>query len=256
MNKIELKDITKKFNNKLVLDNISISVKENKTIAILGPSGCGKTTLFNIISGIEKPNSGQIFIDNIDVTNTTGLVSYMLQKDLLLPYKTIFENVTLPLTLNKVNTPYSEKSITELFDTFLISETKNKFPHELSGGMRQRAAFLRAYVQNKNILLLDEPFSNLDNITKKALYSWYLEIIKRFKRTTLIITHDIDEAILLADTIYVMSQKNHKIINCINNSPKRNIDYLFSPEFILLKQAIESNFMLNSQFVFNKKRKT
>lgn len=225
MNKIEVKNITKKYNEKLVLNDISFSLKENTTVALLGPSGCGKTTLFNIIAGLEEPDFGQIFLDGTEITNTPGKVSYMPQSDLLFPHKTILENVTLPLILNGTIKKDAENTAKKFFDTFLLSETENKFPHELSGGMRQRAAFLRTFLCEKKVLLLDEPFSALDNITKNAMHSWYINISKCFKKTTLLITHDIDEAILLADTILELSPNSHKIINQINISDNKNLDF-------------------------------
>lgn len=238
MEKLEIKNISKKYDKKCVLDKISISVKENTTVAILGASGCGKTTLFNIVAGLEKPDFGQIFIDCKDSTNQVGKVCYMQQNDLLLPYKTIMENVTLPLILSGTSKSDAEKEAKKLFETFLISGTENKYPHELSGGMRQRAAFLRTYMQKKKILLLDEPFSALDNITKTAMYSWYLNITKSLKTTTLLITHDVEEAILLADVVYIMSLTHHNITKSINIANKKNLDFPFSPEFAILKKEI------------------
>ena len=229
------------YGNKIVLNNISFSVTENTTVAILGPSGCGKSTLFNILAGLEKPDSGQILFDGIENSNPTKNVSYMLQNDLLLPHKTIIQNVTLPLILSGVKKNVAEKKAKKLFDSFLISGSENKFPHELSGGMRQRAAFLRTYLREKNIILLDEPFSALDNLTKSSMHSWYLNITKSLNITTLIITHDIDEAILLADSIFVMSPNSHNFTNCINvNNNNKDMNFLFSPEFICLKKEILS----------------
>ena len=238
MEKLEIKNISKKYDKKCVLDNISISVKENTTVAILGASGCGKTTLFNIVAGLEKPDSGQIFIVGKDSTNKVGNVCYMQQNDLLLPYKTIMENVTLPLILSGTSKSDAEKEAKKLFETFLISGTENKYPHELSGGMRQRAAFLRTYMQKKKILLLDEPFSALDNITKTAMYSWYLNITKSLKFTNLLITHDVEETILLADIVYIMSLAHHNITKSITIASKKNLDFTFSPEFAILKKEI------------------
>lgn len=205
MSKIEIRNLTKSYGGRCVLDNISLSVNANETIAILGQSGCGKTTLLKLIAGLENPDSGQIFIDGVDVTNTSGKVGYMSQDSLLFPYKTALGNVTLPLILSGEKKSKAELRTKKYFEEFFISGTENKYPHELSGGMRQRVAFLRTYMQNKDILVLDEPFSALDNITKAAMHKWYLDVINRFRKTTLLVTHDIEEALLFANMVYTLS---------------------------------------------------
>lgn len=205
MSKIEIKNITKSYGGRCLLDNVSLSVNANETIAILGQSGCGKTTLLRLIAGLENPDSGQIFIDGVDVANTPGKVGYMSQDSLLFPYKTVLENVALPLILSGEKKSKAELHAKKYFEEFFISGTENKYPHELSGGMRQRVAFLRTYMQNKDILVLDEPFSALDNITKTAMHKWYLNVINRFRKTTLLVTHDVEEALLFANTVYILS---------------------------------------------------
>lgn len=239
MSKLIIKKISKQYDGKNILKDISLTVNEYETVAILGPNGCGKTTLFKIIAGLDSPDCGTILIDNsITITTTQCNVSYMPQNDLLLPYKTIIENVSLPLILNGTTKNDAHNIVKKYFNIFSISGTENKYPHELSGGMRQRAAFLRTYMYSKDILLLDEPFSALDQITKDNMYSWFLDIIKKFKKTTLFITHNIDEAILLADTIYIFSSKTHGIINNINIPKHKKNDFLFSLEFINYKKEI------------------
>ena len=165
MNKVEIKNITKSYGKRCVLNNISLSVKANETIAILGQSGCGKTTLLKLIAGLEKPNSGQVLVNGVDVTSTPGKVSYMPQDTLLFPYKTVLENVTLPLILSGKKKSEAELHAKKYFEEFFICETENKYPHELSGGMRQRVAFLRTYMQDNEILFLYEPFNPLYRIT-------------------------------------------------------------------------------------------
>ncbi len=220
MSKIEIKNITKSYGGRCVLDNVSLSVNANETIAILGQSGCGKTTLLKLIAGIESPDSGQIFIDSIDVTNIPGKVAYMSQDSLLFPYKTVLENVTLPLILSGQKRAEAELHAKKYFTDFFISGTENKYPHELSGGMRQRVTFLRTYMQNKDILVLDEPFSALDNITKTAMHKWYLNVINRFKKTTLLVTHDVEEALIFASAVHILSSTDcsiKKVLTIRNN---------------------------------------
>lgn len=238
MNKIEIKNIKKTYNERCVLDNISISIENNTTTVILGPSGCGKTTLFNIVAGFESPSAGRIFLNGKEITNMTGKVSYMTQKDLLLPYKTVLENVTLPLVLSGKDKYTAEEKAKKYFSTFLIDKMEKKYPHEISGGTRQRVAFLRTYMQNKDVILLDEPFNALDVFTKNKMYSWYLKIEKNLQKTTLIITHDIDEALLFADTIHIISGKSHKIISSLKIFNNKNLDCLFLKDFIKLKRKI------------------
>lgn len=238
MNKLEIKNIKKTYNKKCVLDDISISIENNTTTVILGPSGCGKTTLFNIVAGFESPSAGRIFLNGKEITNMTGKVSYMTQKDLLLPYKTVLENVTLPLVLSGKDKYTAEEKAKKYFSTFLIDKTEKKYPHEISGGTRQRVAFLRTYMQNKDVILLDEPFNALDVFTKNKMYSWYLKIEKNLQKTTLIITHDIDEALLFADTIHIISGKSHKIISSLKIFNNKNLDCLFLKDFIKLKRKI------------------
>ncbi len=238
MNKLEIKNIKKIYNKKCVLDDISISIENNTTTVILGPSGCGKTTLFNIVAGFESPSAGRIFLNGKEITNMTGKVSYMTQKDLLLPYKTVLENVTLPLVLSGKDKYTAEEKAKKYFSTFLIDKTEKKYPHEISGGTRQRVAFLRTYMQNKDVILLDEPFNALDVFTKNKMYSWYLKIEKNLQKTTLLITHDIDEALLFADIIHIISGKSHKIISSLKIFNNKNLDCLFLKDFIKLKRKI------------------
>lgn len=238
MKKLIINKISKKYNEKEILSNISFSVNNLETVSILGPSGCGKTTLFNIIAGLTAPSSGNILIDEKNITNLSGFISYMPQNDLLLPYKTIKDNVLLPLIIQGHNNKISNNELSFLFNQFLISGSENKYPHELSGGMRQRAAFLRTYMYSKSIMLLDEPFSALDQITKNNMYAWYLNTVKKLNKTTIFITHSIDEALLLSDTIYIISSKTHNIIKTVNVSENKNMDFLFSESFINYKKNI------------------
>lgn len=197
--KINLNNIQKKYDDITVLNDISINVYEGEFVSILGPSGCGKSTIFNIIANLTNYSSGEINID--------GNLSYMYQKDLLLPYKNIIDNVTLPLILNKEKKSNAYKKVKKYFDIFGLEGYEYKYPHELSGGMKQRANFLRTYVASNDIMLLDEPFGALDSITKSSMQKWLLEVKSKVNSTILLITHDIDEAIMMSDRIYIISKK-------------------------------------------------
>lgn len=240
MNKLETKHISKTFDGKKIISDINITVRENEIISLLGVSGSGKTTLFNIIAGLLTPDEGQVFLDGCDITNQAGKVSYMLQKDLLLPYRTILDNVALPLIIKGEKKVVARTHALPHFKEFGLEGTEKKYPHQLSGGMRQRAALLRTYLFSHNLALLDEPFSALDTITKSTMHNWYLSIMEKIRLSTIFITHDIDEAILLSDRIYIMTdfpgQIHHEIV--ITESKPRAKDFILTKEFLEYKRRI------------------
>ena len=205
MNKLEVKNVSKSFDGKPVLRNVSVELNRGELVCLLGVSGGGKTTLFNIISGLLTPDEGQVLLDGRDITNHPGNVSYMLQKDLLLPYRTIEDNAALPLLLKGVKKKQARLQVSPMFSQFGLDGTQKNYPSQLSGGMRQRAALLRTYMFSKDVALLDEPFSALDTITKSSMHKWYLDVMEKIQLSTLFITHDIDEAILISDRLYLLS---------------------------------------------------
>lgn len=242
-------NITKQFDGKTVLHNISIQVHDNELVCLLGVSGAGKTTLFNVISGLLKPEEGSVSLNGIDITGKTGYISYMLQKDLLLPYKTVLDNVALPLRLQGVKKQQAREKAEPYFKEFGLEGTQRKYPMQLSGGMRQRAALLRTYLFSKvkqeegvggGVALLDEPFSALDTITKHAIHSWYLDVMQHIHLSTIFITHDIDEAILLSDRIYLLTGQPGEITAEISiKEPKpRRSDFHLTKEFLEYKKKI------------------
>ncbi len=240
MKKLTTLGIYKSYDNVPIIENINLTVHQNEMVCLLGASGIGKTTLFNILSGIEKPTKGEVFLDTKDITGIPGNVSYMQQKDLLLPYKTTLDNVALPLVIKGYSKKEAQKEAEGYLDDFLLAGSEKKYPYQLSGGMRQRAALLRTYLFSKEVMLLDEPFSKLDTITKSHMHSWYLKVRKRFKSTTLFITHDIDEAILLSDRIYILSGKPATLTKemSINTKEKRDEAFTTSDAFIKYKKEI------------------
>ncbi len=198
--KINLENISKSFDNKKIIENINIKVYDGEIVSLIGHSGCGKSTVFNIISNLTNYDDGRLYIN--------GNISYMHQKDLLLPYKTIIDNVSLPLILKKVKKKNAIKKVSSYFKIFGLEGYENKYPFELSGGMKQRANFLRTFINSSDIMLLDEPFGALDSITKSSINDWLLDLKKKINPTILFITHDIEEAIILSDRIYLLS--NHR----------------------------------------------
>ena len=208
---LEIKNLSYSFGDNHILKDINIHVDKGEIVSILGGSGVGKTTLFNVIAGINNLQTGEITIQGDK--NFKGKVSYMLQKDLLLEHKTVIQNIILPLLIKKIGKKEAEEEAIKNLKLFNLYEYKDKYPSELSGGMRQRVALLRTYMFKEELFLLDEPFSALDAITKISLHSWYLEISKKLELTTLLITHDIDEAIELSDRIYIIKNKPGEIVS-------------------------------------------
>ncbi len=232
--------LSKKFGEHQVLKDISLEVGEHELVSLLGVSGSGKTTLFNLISGLLPPDEGRIFLDGEEITGTPGKISYMLQKDLLLPYRTIEDNVALPLILKGEKKKAAREKVRPYFAPFGLAGTEKKYPRQLSGGMRQRAALLRTYLFSQGLALLDEPFSALDTITKNSMHRWYLKVMEEIRLSTIFITHDIDEAILLSDRICLLTGNPGQItaeIRIREPKPRRD-DFNLTPEFLAYKKQI------------------
>ncbi len=240
MEKLIAKNITVSYEGKNVIEDVCMHLNEGEIVSLLGVSGSGKTTLFNVLSGLSLPDNGSVLLDGEDVTGKTGKMSYMLQKDLLLPHYTVLDNVALPLIVKGEKKKIAREKASEHFAFFGLEGTEKKYPHQLSGGMKQRAAFLRTYLASDGVALLDEPFSALDTITKTAVHQWYLDIMKEIKLSSVIVTHDIDEAILLSDRVYILSGKPGKITDeIIINLPKpRNNSLVTKEEFLTYKRKI------------------
>lgn len=229
-NILELKNIGKKYQAKNgeieALKNINLKVQEGEFVSIIGPSGCGKSTLLSIIAGLEKQTAGEIY--------KNGEIGYMLQTDSLLPWRTIYKNVLFGLEVRKIKTSENEKYVQELLKKYNLYEFKEKYPSQLSGGMRQRVALIRTLATRPSILLLDEAFSALDYQTRIMVTNDIFQILKNEKITAIMVTHDISEAISMSDRVVVLTnrpgtvKKIHKIdfemenrnpINC-RESPK------------------------------------
>ncbi len=240
MAELKVTDVTLAFDGRNIIEDINIELHEGELVSLLGTSGGGKTTLFNVISGLYTPDKGAVEIDGKDVTGKPGHVSYMLQKDLLLPYKTVEDNVALPLIVKGEKKKTAREKVSGFFEEFGLEGTQKKYPHQLSGGMRQRAALLRTYMFSKEVALLDEPFSALDTLTKGEMHKWYLEVMDKIKLSTLFITHDIDEAILLSDRIYLLTGVPGKITEeiVISEPRPRSREFTLTEEFLAYKKQI------------------
>ena len=239
---LKAEHISKAYGEKQVLADISVCLQEGELVCLLGVSGVGKTTLFNVLSGLISPDSGKVILEDKDITGISGNISYMLQKDLLLEHKTVLDNVALPLILSGMKKEEARKKAAHYFPQFGLEGTEQKYPVQLSGGMRQRAALLRTYMCGDKVALLDEPFSALDTLTRTAVQEWYLQVMEDIRLSTLFITHDIDEAILLSDRIYIMSGRPATITAEIRiQEPKpRDSEFMLSDTFLEYKRHIKS----------------
>ena len=235
---LRVEDVDKSFGDKLVLKDINIKLNKGELVSLVGVSGSGKTTLFNIIAGLLKPDKGKVFLKGEEVTAKAGKISYMLQKDLLFPYMTIIDNVSLPLVLRGDKKKIAREKVRGLFKDFGLEGTQEKYPSQLSGGMAQRAALLRTYVFSNEVALLDEPFSALDAITKASIHKWYKNIINEMKISTIFITHDIEEAVKISDRIYIMGKNPGTIIDEIEINEDFQDNFFEDKKFIEYKKYI------------------
>lgn len=212
--KINIINLNKTFNNKeplQVLKDINIKVYTNEFVSIIGPSGCGKSTIFNIATKLDKDYTGDVYIDDKNLKDTDKIFAYMPQKDLLFPWLKLKDNLYLPLKLAGYKKEEGYKKINEYVKTFGLAEFLNSYPHELSGGMKQRAALFRTFLVESDLMLLDEPFGALDAITRDKMQNFILSIWRQLQRSVLFITHSIDEAIYLSDRVYVLSDRPAKV---------------------------------------------
>ncbi|HHT63135.1 MAG: ABC transporter ATP-binding protein [Bacillota bacterium] len=209
--KLSVKNIKKTFGDTAVIEDVSLELYEIEFVSLLGLSGSGKSTVFNIISGLVMPDAGEVFIEGKNYTGKTGRVSYMYQKDLLMPWKKIIDNVAIPFLLKGQGKKQAREKVKDYFKVFGLEGFEEKYPFQLSGGMRQRAALLRTYMFSRDIMLLDEPFGGLDAITRSKMHCWLLGILENLKTSILFITHDIEEAVFLSDRIYVLSNRPARI---------------------------------------------
>ena len=240
---LEVKGVSKSFDGEEIIRNISLELKEGEIVSLLGVSGGGKTTLFNIIAGLSTPDEGNIYLEGQEITGKPGNISYMLQKDLLLPYRPLLDNVALPLTIRGMKKSEAREKAAGYFEEFGLEGAEKKYPAEISGGMKQRAALLRTYLFSEKVALLDEPFSALDMLTKASVHEWYLDVMEKIRLSTLFITHDIDEAILLSDRIYLLTGKPGSITKeIVIKEPKpRKKDFNLSENFLQYKREIISH---------------
>jgi ABC-type nitrate/sulfonate/bicarbonate transport system ATPase subunit len=231
---LQIKNLSKSFKDShlKVLDGISLHVRKGELVSVIGPSGCGKSTLLDCIAGLMTPDSGHIQKEDTP--------AYMFQDDVMFPWRNVLDNVALPLEIKGMKIEEAQKKAGELLKMFGLEKFVSYYPFQLSGGMRERASLLRTYLCQKEIMLLDEPFSKLDALTRIRTQQWFLEILHTKQKAVLFVTHDVDEAIFLADRIYVLSQRPSKVIKeLVVPFRKRSAASIStSKEFVALKKQI------------------
>jgi ABC-type nitrate/sulfonate/bicarbonate transport system ATPase subunit len=217
---------------------LELSIETGRFISLVGPSGCGKSTLFNIIAGLLPPTEGRIIIDGDDATGTIGRVGYMLQKDLLLPWRTVLDNVILGMEIQGKPLREARDRALPLLKKYGLGGFENFYPNSLSGGMRQRAALLRTLLFDTDVILLDEPFGALDAQTKLQMQEWLMQLWSDFRKTVVFVTHDVDEAIYLSDEIHVMGTRPGRILaSILVRLPRPRVRTAsLTPEFIAIKE--------------------
>lgn len=202
---LEARGLSLSWEGEPVVTDVSLSVPQGEIVCLVGRSGCGKTTLFQALAGLTVPDAGTVLLHGSDVTGRPGRVSYMLQKDLLLPSRTVIDNVCLPLVIAGSSRDDARAKARPLFARFGLEGSEDLWPSQLSGGMRQRAALLRTYLMENDVVLLDEPFSALDALTRADMRSWFCDMVRELGLSALVITHDVDEAIAMATRVFVMA---------------------------------------------------
>lgn len=239
---LELDGVSQTFGETVALSPFDLEVERGSFVSVVGPSGCGKSTLFNIVSGLLQPTTGSISLEGRDITHSAGHVGYMLQKDLLVPWRTVLGNITLGAALTRRVERADKDQAVQFATRYGLGSYLHHYPGSLSGGMRQRVALMRTLALNHSLLLLDEPFGALDAQTRFEMQSWLLEVWRDTQRTVLFITHDVDEAIFLSDRVLVMSPRPGRVVDdiAISLDRPRTLDTLTQPGFTEIKKRILS----------------
>jgi ABC-type nitrate/sulfonate/bicarbonate transport system ATPase subunit len=217
---------------------VTLSIPQGRFVSLIGPSGCGKSTIFNIIAGLLEPSAGRVMIDGVDATGTIGRVGYMLQKDLLLPWRTVLDNTILGMEIQGVALGKARERALPLLHRYGLAGFEHLYPNSLSGGMRQRAALLRTLLFDTDVILLDEPFGALDAQTKLQMQEWLMQLWSDFNKTVLFVTHDVEEAIYLSDEVHVMGTRPGRVIASIPVTlarPRVRTSAL-TPDFLAIKE--------------------
>ena len=223
-----------------VLEGVDFFAAQGEFVSIIGPSGCGKTTLLNAIAGLEQPGSGSVELDGVAVSKRLGRVGYMHQKDLLMPWRKVLDNAILGLEVQGVPRREARSRALELVDDFGLRGYENQYPYTLSGGMRQRAAFLRTALVDRDVMLLDEPFGALDALTRTQMQEWLMGLWDTLGKTIVMVTHDVDEALLISDRVYVLTARpgRVKVVVDVGLPRPRHHSMVTQAPFVALKEQM------------------
>lgn len=242
---IQIAGVRQLFGDVVALDGIDLAVRQHSSLGIVGPSGCGKSTLLSLIAGLVEPTEGRISIGPATTTSERlARCALMPQRDLLMPWRSALDNACIALENRGLSRKAAREQARPLFERFGLAEFEDKSPAQLSGGMRQRVAFLRTLMPQKDVLLLDEPFGALDSITRSQMQEWLVGALELEPRTVLLVTHDVDEALLLCDHVVVMSARPGRVVRHLDTALPRDLarrEIVTSPAFAALKeQALEA----------------
>ena len=243
---IEMKNVGKEFvdarDSVEALVDVSLHVMQNEFVSILGPSGCGKSTLLKIIAGLDDDYTGSVTVGGQDIKRQKPSVCLMHQRDLLMPWKNVIDNVTLPLMLQGAGKRKRDEKAAALMNEFGLAGFEQMYPNQLSGGMRQRAALLRTFLCEGDVFLMDEPFAALDWITRFKMRQWLLDIWNRHKKAVVFVTHDIEEAVYLSDRIYILSERPATVAKEVTVEIERPRDksILEDARFMQMRKSIQS----------------
>ncbi len=240
---LELRGLSKRFGAVQALDSFGLDVQPGEFVTVVGPSGCGKSTLFNIVAGLDEPDDGGILRfkgRGCHARELLGQVSFMPQRDLLLPWRNVVDNAILANEIEGANRREARAKALSMLPEFGLAGFESQYPHQLSGGMRQRVALMRTFLFERELMLLDEPFGALDALTRSMMQRWLLDVWQRHRRTILFITHDVDEAIFLGDRVVVMTARPGavKLMREVNLPRPRAPELLTAPEFTAIKREV------------------
>ena len=223
-----------------VLEGVDLHAQDGELVSIIGPSGCGKSTLLNIMAGLVQPTSGAIYLNERRADRRLGVVGYMQQKDLLLPWRNVEDNAILGLELQGVSRSDARARAAELMERFGLKGFEKEYPYALSGGMRQRASFLRTVLADQEVFLLDEPFGSLDALNRAQIQEWLLGLWESLNKTIALVTHDVEEAIFLSDRVYVMTARpgRIKLVEPVGLPRPRTLEMVTDAAFVSLKAKL------------------